>query len=1375
MTILAGERQTTIQPFYEPSPGPPASLAEVAAAAFEDGRANRNPFWLESAREAAYDERIDAVKRTTGIDLPNPLRLKRQELVGPGEATPSLGALAVYYGLGAGSWTSGPEDAFQARLRQLEESHPQHRDAIQAHLIPDWRQRLRSFDADHFAKVARDSRGGNFLSDPAGAMVGMAGGFAAQLFDPAQLPALFLGPWSRVGVGAKEVIWSGIKQGAANAAVEAAQAPGIQGWRARAGLEHGFGEAAGDVAGAAIGGFALDAGGRSLFRGVRQLQGRTAPELDARGGVIGWRRPVEGVPDRPATGPEPTSAEKLDAAARAAPPESLERRAADGDEAALVEMAHATGATRDAAVRGAVQELEHFRRWGTPPEVERYEHLENLADAIHRAVDPGQPPPADALRVDVAASPRPLAPEAEAARVALHAQQGSPIEMAALMREHPEAIDGTPHRSDHKTRQALALAGLEQSAFERVAAGDIAPNHAAVIARHAADPATHRGLVEAVARADLKNEAEVRLLVADRLAARQAGDPAPHLARLGVTAGELAPERARVLAAGLKSIAKDGRIAATIEIEAGRLEAGLPAAERGNAKLRRDLASRLGGLIEALSRTDSHVAEMLDEAALAMASGVRHRLASAAFADRLAGLIERDGLDGLVKARAAETHTRAGLDDPHGPEADAQSEALSQRIKFSNPEEPNGRRGSGAARPSHTGEGRREADAPVGGSRDGGRDGVSGRQPGAGEGAGRGAGVRGERDPERTVRRIALGEGRTLTVIPSVGPDGFRQREYWVHKTGAAGPSAGASPTVAHNVISQLNNWLARIDLSEREPGRWEVGMVKVDPRYQRQGLATTLYDAIERDLGRSMEPSGQLTEKGHAFWSRRNPELVANHRWLPSQFMFLSPRRMLEDLARLEEFQGLRNLSPTERRETAASIAEYRQALSSVPKEALKPEALAKTWSIGWPADLRPLAAHDAAGIRAEVDRVIARLPAGVRAEVRERIVFGGLERNGFWDPHERLVAIALNDRAYTTARHEEMHVLRSLGLISEREWDVLADAARRGGHAERYDVEARWGTEIDAHAKGDKGLAAAARVEETVAEMWAHHQFGERFGGVIDQVLARLTAFFERLRNALQGRGFQSVHDVFRRIESGEVAARPERAANDNLVERIAASNPGDRPRSPKRIVKEPLPIERGTIEFLGLDGHRLHIDPSYIVAKRTSKDVAGGNPTSPLLDTPDGARQFVGDVMARSPFAFLHRDGSSLNVVAKLGDGNWGLVAIDRASDGHGQHFVKTAFVARPGTVRTRIAATLHNDGPNGLRMRGDPEALQTFIAFMSEHRTAAPDRAVDTAIGLARQLLRMTEQGLTEAAPPPARLHAEAEQAGNLGALAEACKR
>lgn len=90
---------------------------------------------------------------------------------------------------------------------------------------------------------------------------------------------------------------------------------------------------------------------------------------------------------------------------------------------------------------------------------------------------------------------------------------------------------------------------------------------------------------------------------------------------------------------------------------------------------------------------------------------------------------------------------------------------------------------------------------------------------------------------------------------------------------------------------------LADALISQHLDGAWEVSFMQA---YQEgQGLMTKLYQAIEKDLGIHMSPSGLLTQEGYQWWKKRSPASVKWHQWAPSDNTgwWVSPRHVSEQL----------------------------------------------------------------------------------------------------------------------------------------------------------------------------------------------------------------------------------------------------------------------------------------------------------------------------------------------------------------------------------------------------------------------------------------------------------------------------------------------
>lgn len=174
--------------------------------------------------------------------------------------------------------------------------------------------------------------------------------------------------------------------------------------------------------------------------------------------------------------------------------------------------------------------------------------------------------------------------------------------------------------------------------------------------------------------------------------------------------------------------------------------------------------------------------------------------------------------------------------------------------------------------------------------------------------------------------------------------NGEQQKFFFVYKDGAAVPSDGATDETALRIMRSTNNWLAHAHLIERDPGRWEVHSVKVRKGFRGQGMATALYDAIEKQLGITMQPSGMLTDDGYAFWKKRDADAVRFHRRVGDGW--LSPRQMIvwktaangmaEEATSTDEIERMMRIN-----------AQLNDALRKLPPEAMDPDTFAKMFAI--------------------------------------------------------------------------------------------------------------------------------------------------------------------------------------------------------------------------------------------------------------------------------------------------------------------------------------------------------------------------------------------------------------------------------------------
>lgn len=83
-------------------------------------------------------------------------------------------------------------------------------------------------------------------------------------------------------------------------------------------------------------------------------------------------------------------------------------------------------------------------------------------------------------------------------------------------------------------------------------------------------------------------------------------------------------------------------------------------------------------------------------------------------------------------------------------------------------------------------------------------------------------------------------------------------------------------PNLSYSVKNAQGNEVG--DAVVRNAERLGMENVYLEAPYRRQGIGTALYGHIEQDLGKKFAPSGMLTDQGHAFWMKLNPEAVRGY-----------------------------------------------------------------------------------------------------------------------------------------------------------------------------------------------------------------------------------------------------------------------------------------------------------------------------------------------------------------------------------------------------------------------------------------------------------------------------------------------------------------
>lgn len=158
------------------------------------------------------------------------------------------------------------------------------------------------------------------------------------------------------------------------------------------------------------------------------------------------------------------------------------------------------------------------------------------------------------------------------------------------------------------------------------------------------------------------------------------------------------------------------------------------------------------------------------------------------------------------------------------------------------------------------------------------------------------------------------------------------------------------------------------------------------------------------------------------------------------------------------------------------------------------------------------------------------------ISARVVDRVV-GTLDgRIGNVDAYyfKKLITLGLDVRdKRATLDHEILHAIRKLGLLTDKEWAILERASKERW-LKHYKID-----ELYPEADG------AAKIEEGIAFAFSDPKTLRREPDFIRRVVSKVWDAIRAIGNAFRGLGFDTPERIFRRIESGEVGARPRRWA--------------------------------------------------------------------------------------------------------------------------------------------------------------------------------------------------------------------------------------
>jgi hypothetical protein len=250
--------------------------------------------------------------------------------------------------------------------------------------------------------------------------------------------------------------------------------------------------------------------------------------------------------------------------------------------------------------------------------------------------------------------------------------------------------------------------------------------------------------------------------------------------------------------------------------------------------------------------------------------------------------------------------------------------------------------------------------------------------------------------------------------------------------------------------------------------------------------------------------------------------------------------------------------------------------------------------------------------------------LPERLRAAVELREAAGGRVA-AFDDPQTNAVYVslaALQDGEIARVAHEVTHALERLGILQSGDVALLAERAKLVGD----DVLAfdRASYEADFRARGLSENQIAARVQsEEAAHLIEARRAGRDFGREINGIIDRVLQFFERLRNKLSGYGFQTADDVIEAVLSGEMAKR--KIVRDAMVQEditaFALRPTLDMSREARMARAQAMGFDTSTVWYHGSARTDRIADKSQFDPKR-----ATSGPMAFFSDSPDIASNYA-----------------------------------------------------------------------------------------------------------------------------------------------------
>lgn len=174
---------------------------------------------------------------------------------------------------------------------------------------------------------------------------------------------------------------------------------------------------------------------------------------------------------------------------------------------------------------------------------------------------------------------------------------------------------------------------------------------------------------------------------------------------------------------------------------------------------------------------------------------------------------------------------------------------------------------------------------------------------------------------------------------------------------------------------------------------------------------------------------------------------------------------------------------------------------------------------------------------------------------------VVSGLEfgADAEYDAAKNLISLSLeSDNPIQDLRHEAIHALKILGFFTKSQWAALERKAK-SEWIDKYlknvtsYIDGRPMTRYDAY-KNVLKLNDTAIMEEAIADAFGDFDVNGAPPGMMAAIMKRLKAFFEALRNGLNGTGFQTAEQIFKKADLNEL--RPSKVESQTEINHEAFS---------------------------------------------------------------------------------------------------------------------------------------------------------------------------------------------------------------------------